>query len=383
VSRRSFGALVVTRASGGNLPPLLAAASLLAARGHRVEVVASDATRAAVERAGLPARAYTRSPQPDVRVAFERQAATMMATAAGADVALDVLDTIEATRPDLLIADCMLPAAVAAGEATGTPTVALVHFLYGLARRTMLVGGGAWTTDLEALNATRRSLGLPPAAGGLASWEACDLLLVTAPRWLDLDLEYPSHVVHAGPLGVRASGAAAERQRVLLSFSTTVMEGQPEAVQRICDGIAGTGVDAILTLGPAVDRAALRVPSRIEIAEWADHDRLLPTCAAVIGHGGLGTTLRALAHGVPLLLLPFGRDQGFNAARVAELGAGLELARDADPGDVAAALRRLLDEPGFAAAAREAAARIAAEQPDRRAAAALERCARPANPQLS
>jgi UDP:flavonoid glycosyltransferase YjiC (YdhE family) len=366
--------LVVTWAPGGNLPPLLAAATLMAARGHAVEVLASAATRGAVERAGLPLRSYRRTPEPDTRIAFERQAGAMLATAAGADVAHDVHDVLEATRPDLVIVDCMLPAALSAADAAGTPAAALVHFLYGLARREMLLRDSGWTTDVEQLNTTRRDLGLPAVTKGLEAWEAPDLVLVTAPRWLDVDLEYPAHVIHAGPLGIRTGGSEqrGERPRVLLSFSTTVMDGQSQAVQRICDGVAGTAVDAVLTLGPAVEEAALQLPSNVTAAAWADHDELLPGCSAVISHGGLGTTLRALAHGVPLLLLPLGRDQAFNAARVVEYGAGLQLTPDAGPAAVGSAMARLLDEPGFAAAAARAAARIVADMPDQRAVEALE-----------
>ena len=47
----------------------------------------------------------------------------------------------------------------------------------------------------------------------------------------------------------------------------------------------------------------------------------MPGSAAVIGHGGLGTVLRALAHGVPQLLLPLGRDQAFNADQVERVSA--------------------------------------------------------------
>jgi UDP:flavonoid glycosyltransferase YjiC (YdhE family) len=81
-------------------------------------------------------------------------------------------------------------------------------------------------------------------------------------------------------------------------------------------------VDGILTLGPAVSPEAIRVPRNVEAIPSADHDQLLPRCAAVVTHGGLGTTLRSLAHGTPPLVLPLGRDQDFNAERVVELGAG-------------------------------------------------------------
>jgi hypothetical protein len=173
-------ALVVTWGPGGNLPPLLAAARLLVARGHEVTMLASAETRAAAEQAGLPVVGLRRSPDPDVRVAFEAQAERMMSTAAGAAIALDTRDAIDELRPDLMVADCMLPAALAAGEAAATPTASVVHFLYGLARQVMLRTGDSWTTDLHALAQTRRALGLAPLESGLAAWERPDLLLVTA-----------------------------------------------------------------------------------------------------------------------------------------------------------------------------------------------------------
>ena len=153
-------ALVVTWGPGGNLPPLLAAARLLVARGHEVTVLASAATRAVAERAGLPVVGFRRSPDPNVRVAFEVQAERMMSTAAGTEIALDTRDAVDELRPDLMVADCMLPAALAAGEAAATPTASLVHFLYGLARQVMLQAGGSWTTDLHTLAQTRRAWGL-------------------------------------------------------------------------------------------------------------------------------------------------------------------------------------------------------------------------------
>jgi UDP:flavonoid glycosyltransferase YjiC (YdhE family) len=113
-------ALVVTWGPGGNLPPLLAAARLLVPRGHEVTMLASAETRAAAEWAGLPVVGWRRSPDPNVRVAFEDQAERMMATAAGAEIALDTRDVIDELRPDLVVADCMLPAALAAGEAAAT-----------------------------------------------------------------------------------------------------------------------------------------------------------------------------------------------------------------------------------------------------------------------
>jgi UDP:flavonoid glycosyltransferase YjiC (YdhE family) len=297
---------------------MLAAASVLDRRDHEVTVLASGETRDAAERLGFEVTGYRRSPGPDIRVAFEAQADLLMATMAGAEIALDARDVLDELRPDVAVVDCMLPAALAAARATGAPTVSLVHFLYGLAKMQMLRAGGGWTTDLRSLAATHRTLGLAPAGDGLSAWEAPELVLVTAPRWLDVDCNAPANVLRAGPLDValppqRPARADAERPRVLLTFSTTVREGQAALIDRVCEAVAALDLDAVLTLGPAVDRDAVRIPDSIEVVAFADHDRLMPDSAAVIGHGGL---LRALAHGVPQLLLPLGRDQTFNAGRV-------------------------------------------------------------------
>ena len=360
---------------------MLAAASLLDRRGHAVVVLASGETRHAAEQLGFEVIGYRRSPDPDVGVAFEEQADVVMARLAGTELALDVTDALDEVRPNLAVVDCMLPAAIAAARARETPTASIVHLLYGLARTQMLRTGGGWTTDLRSLAQTHRALGLPPAADGLAAWEAPALVLVTAPRWLDIECDAPANVLYAGPLSVAVRtgqrvGAEAKRHRVVLTFSTTVMSGQPALIDRVCEAVAGLDVDAVLTLGPAVGRDSVHVPDDIEVLAFADHDRLIPGSAAVIGHGGLGTVLRALAHGVPQLLLPLGRDQAFNADRVERLGAGIRLPTDAPTEQIRTAVRALLTDGQFAAQASLAARRIAADEPDWTAARALEYAAR-------
>ena len=359
---------------------MLAAASVLARRGHQVTVLASGATRTAAEQLGFGVIGYRRSPDPEVAVAFEEQADVVMATMAGAEIALDVRDALDELRPELAVVDCMLPAAIAAARATRTPTASLVHFLYGLARTQMLRTGGGWTTDLRSLAATHRTLGLAPAPDGLAAWESAELVLVTAPGWLDIDCHAPANVLHAGPLSVAVREgqkvrADAKRHRAVLTFSTTVMGGQTALINRVCAAVGGLDLDAVLTLGPAVDGNSVQVPDNIEVMAFADHDRLMPGAAAVIGHGGLGTVLRALAHGVPQLLLPLGRDQAFNADRVEHLGAGIRLPTYGPPGRIRAALLGLLTDQRLAAQASLAARRIAADDPDRIAGEALEHTA--------
>lgn len=358
---------------------MLAVAALLGRRGHEVTVLGSGVTRDAATRLGFEVTGYRRSPDPNIGIAFEAQAESMMARASGAEIAFDVRDVLAELHPDLAVVDCMLPAPIAASRATGTPTVSLVHFPYGHARTQMLQGrGDGWTTDLRSLAATHRRLGLSVAGDALSAWEMPELVLVTAPRWFDADARFPANVLHAGPLGIamdtppRAEEPAA---RVLLTFSTTVMAGQTALIERICAAVANLDVEAILTLGPAIDRDSIRVPHTVDVMAFADHDHLMPRSAVVIGHGGLGTVLRALAHGAPQLLMPLGRDQSFNASRTERLGAGISLPTEASPAQIRTALHTLLTDPRFPAAAASLASRIAADDPDRTAVEALERVA--------
>jgi UDP:flavonoid glycosyltransferase YjiC (YdhE family) len=84
--------------------------------------------------------------------------------------------------------------------------------------------------------------------------------------------------------------------------------------------------------------------------------------ALVIGHGGFGTTMTALAAGVPQLVIPlFSSDQFVNAEQVDAVGVGLQLLGGVDAlPEVPALVRRLIDEPSYAAAARRVADEMAA-----------------------
>jgi UDP:flavonoid glycosyltransferase YjiC (YdhE family) len=95
---------------------------------------------------------------------------------------------------------------------------------------------------------------------------------------------------------------------------------------------------------------------------------VMPYAAGVVSHGGAGTTRLALAAGAPSVVLPGFADQPRNAERVAALGAGIAI-RDVD--ELGAAVRRVLAEPSFGAAAGRVAAEVAALPPVEAAPAAL------------
>ena len=75
----------------------------------------------------------------------------------------------------------------------------------------------------------------------------------------------------------------------------------------------------LLTIGDRRDPAELGpLPRRVRVERWVAQDEVMPRAAAVVGHGGSGSTLTALAAGVPLALLPLFVDGPENARRVAQ-----------------------------------------------------------------
>lgn len=132
---------------------------------------------------------------------------------------------------------------------------------------------------------------------------------------------------------------------------------------------------ALLTIGRNLDPAALGpVPAHVRVERFVPQADVLPACAAVVAHAGSGSTLAALAHGLPLVLVPQGADQFENAVRVEDAGAGIVvMPEDLTGGAVRSALHRVLDEPSFSNAARRIAAEIASmPRPDEVASAVEE-----------
>jgi UDP:flavonoid glycosyltransferase YjiC (YdhE family) len=99
----------------------------------------------------------------------------------------------------------------------------------------------------------------------------------------------------------------------------------------------------------------------VHLLRSAPHNTVMQEVALVISQGGHGTVNRALVNGVPLLILPMGRDQGANAMRVEAKGAGLRLPPTASEAAIASAAARLIFEPNFRLAARRLGEAIKAD----------------------
>ena len=150
-----------------------------------------------------------------------------------------------------------------------------------------------------------------------------------------------------------------ERPLVYVTLGTVFND--PATFRHVLDGL-GDVAGALVTTGRDVDPSTLGpVPAHVRVEQFVPQEDVLPACAAVVAHGGSGSTLAALAHGLPLVLVPQGADQFENAARVDTAGAGVVVQPEALSGEsVRAALQRVLGEASLADAARKVAAEISA-----------------------
>jgi MGT family glycosyltransferase len=82
--------------------------------------------------------------------------------------------------------------------------------------------------------------------------------------------------------------------------------------------------DVLLTTAD-VDASRLRVPANVRVERFVPHAPVLARAICTVCHAGMGITQKARAHGVPVVAVPFGRDQPEVARRVEVAGAGIRL----------------------------------------------------------
>jgi len=149
---------------------------------------------------------------------------------------------------------------------------------------------------------------------------------------------------------------------VCVSFGSMIRRDADRIGAAVLEALARLGRRGIVLSGWGGWRPA-DTPDEVLFVEQASHAWLFPRCAAVIHHGGAGTTAAGLRAGVPSLVVPFAGDQPFWAKRVAALGAGpdpLPVNRlDAD--GLTTALRRALEDEDLRRRAAEVGKRIQAE----------------------
>lgn len=241
-----------------------------------------------------------------------------------------------------------------------------------------------------ALNGLRRELGLPPARSIMGQWmHSPQCVLALFPDWFGPpQSDWPAQVMTTGfPLFDEAGlHAADEVLDAFLDAGTPPVIVTPGSTVTDANAYFGAALRALRDSGRRallLTREGERLgalPATVLVRPYVPMSQVLPRAAALIHHGGVGTTALALAAGVPQLATPFAHDQFDNAERVQRLGCGLRLDSPVDPAALGKALRRLLDDDSMQARCSEYRARVDAGAVSRgRAADALEQLGRGAS----
>ncbi|HET6865775.1 MAG TPA: glycosyltransferase [Solirubrobacteraceae bacterium] len=354
----------------GHLVPLANVAKAFERAGHEVVVLVPPALAPSVQQTGLdyrvgdePSRAFVdgiwervRQGPPDaVAGLIDRELFAERCTEAMLPAARELR---AAWRPDLVVREpCEYASAVVAHE-SGLPQAQVGISLAAL--ESNVLGMVAPIID-------RFLPGLAAAIGSAPYLSAFPDSLDPSP-WPDTRRFRPTQVPSDSSVDWISAG---DEPLIYVTFGT-VLGHLAEAVgvyRCALDAIAGLPARVLMTVGRTTEVADLgSIPDNARVEQWVPQHAILPRAALVVCHGGSGTTMGALATGVPLVMCPLFADQPRNAKAIERAGAGVVLPsgqgalRSLGPEHVAplrASIERVLGDPAYRRAAEQIAAEIA------------------------
>ena len=349
--------LVYTPLAPGHVFPLVPGLLALLDRGHQVEVVTAPGLVPVLTAAGIAATSADErlvKLKADAVARGEKDSIQAQLRRGGLERD-DLTRHIERVAPHALLVDINTYGAQVAAEASGLPWARTLPSLLpfpgrgippygpGLRPRRGPLGAvrdaGLWRVVKRAfdkvilpdLNRLRAESGLPPHRSAIDQLLSADRLIVLT----DEPLEYPRT---DAPATVRFVGSEpwdppSGRLEwldepgdpwVLVTCSTDFLDDQSLAATAV-DALRDLPVRVLVTLADAYDAASLPAAPNVRVERFVPHAQVLPQAAAVVSPSGMGIVGKAHAAGVPVVAVPFERDQHEVARRVSEAGLGVVL----------------------------------------------------------
>jgi MGT family glycosyltransferase len=345
----------------GRLYPLVATLQELVRRGHRVSVRSGAdevdlLSTIGIEAAPLAPELVDFEPQDwraRTRFGALMKALNEFGERAGPQVP-DLQRAIDSEQPDAVILDETSWGAAAAAERSGLPWafsvpsplpipshdappfgLGLVPGHGPLTRLRDLLAGRVTIGTLQRIiarhvNPVRVELGLKPLRTLEEFYLAAPLILsFTAEPFEYPRTDWPDAVRLVGPGLWEPPGEPLPwldelSHPLVLVTCSTAFQNDIRLAEVVCGAFADEPFDVVLTTGD-VEVAALQPSPNVRVVPFAPHSPMLARAACTVCHAGMGITQKALAFGVPVVAVPFGRDQPEVARRVEVSGAGVRL----------------------------------------------------------
>jgi MGT family glycosyltransferase len=355
--------LIYTSPARGHLFPILGPALELNSQGHEVHVLTLSSEVERVRSLGLNADAIAaavESREMDDWKAKSPMGAIERAMSTFTDRSVSEVDdlrtAIRRVDPDILVIDTNSWGAQAAAEESNLPWALFQpYFTYlpssgvppfgpGLPRITnpagrvrdallrKLIFSKLNKLALPKLNGVRADLGLEPIKTITEMLYKPNLVLYFTSKELEYPREdWPEHFRFIGP-GLWAPESETpswlndtDRDVALVTCSTE-RQSDRFIVEAALETLPGEGFFVVAT-SAAYDPSEFDAgpQSNVRLERFIPHEPVVRRAGVVICHGGMGITQRALSHGVPVVIIPFGRDQLEVARRVEYAGAGVRL----------------------------------------------------------
>jgi MGT family glycosyltransferase len=297
----------------------------------------------------------------------------------------DLRRAIDEERPDACLVDIQSWGALATAEAHGGPWAAFCPYPLPLPPRDAppfgpglapargplgrlrdravrpLVFRTLERTVVTGLNGVRARVGLGPVDATTMFTRPPLLLYMTAEPFEYPRSDWPANVRLVGPCAWDPPADPPEwladvRRPLVVVTASSEFQNDDRLVRTALEALADEDVEVVATV-PA-GSAPTEVPANARVLPFVPHAPLLERAACAVTHGGMGATQKALARGVPVCAVPFGRDQLEVARRVEISGAGTRLpARRLSPERLREKVREALEcRPGAERIARAFAA---------------------------
>lgn len=322
----------------GHFHPLEPVARAAVAAGHEVAVAGSGGLVGRVEAAGFRAfatspvrsRPKTTSPRDltplspvDTRAA-EVEFAENFADKGARRHASAIQQHIRDWRPDVVVRDEADLGSAIAAEVLGVPTATVLVLAAGTLIRPDLV-----SAPLATLRAEH---GLPPDPElGMLTRDLVLSPFVPYFRSPESPLPLPETTFHYRAGDRVPVTRHSTRLRAYATLGTVFNSESGDLFERLLLGLAEVDADVLVTVGRDFDPADFGPqPDHVRVEQFVPQAEVLRDTDLVISHGGSGSLMATLAHGLPSVLLPLGADQPHNARRAEELG----LARTLDAASV-------------------------------------------------